>query len=323
MVIRIDMRAKEFDEATIEQLQAEADRYLEEAEAPYEAGKRYADDAERLRLLFKAQFYLSAVARKRDDETSRRDFKLEKIVIALISLEIVLSLIFGLIGLAEGYQQADILDKMRKSADATAQAMEAARTSLQHLSDDQSASRSSLEQMNRSLQQSLTTTNGMAGAMIKQLGILQEDQKNKALQLSRKPKLVLYIGAVPADATLKVSFTPRETTDTSLSFDCAFTNEGTASATKPMLRAIIFNKNVTLSSSNGVQSPPQPIDATNRVFLINFPDMRPHIRIPVVLTFTFPKGEKPFEVVFNADADEIETGTPMGAMSITPRKPLD
>lgn len=311
MLISNDMRAREFDDATIEGLQAEADRYLEEADSP-EGG----DDAERLRLLFKAQFYLTAVARKRDDETSRRDFKMEKVVIILISVEIVLSLIFGGWGLYEGIEQADILDKMKTSAAATA-------TSISQLVGDQAASRQSLEQMNKELQQSLTLTSGMASAMSEQLRLLRTEQQQKLQQLSKRPKLVLYIGNVPADTMFKVPYTQRENTDTTVSFDCSFVNEGDATATRPLLRVVILDKDVTLTSSTNVQRPAEPLDSPMHTFLLQMDNMRPHTRIPFVLTFVFPKGHTAFGVLLNADADEIETGTRVGTISITPRKPLN
>jgi hypothetical protein len=323
VIIRTHMRAKEFDEAEVEQLQAEADKYLEEAEAPHEEGKRWVDDAEKLRLLFKAQFYLTAVARKRDDKTSRRDLILEVVVIALISVEIILSLIFGLQGLSEGRRQADLLDKMRTSAAATADAMNSVKASLRQLADDQAVSRKNLEQMNDEFQKSLITNRGMASALRAQLTLLREEQKSRALQLSRKPKLALYIGGVPADATLKVAFTAHQITDTSVSYDCSFNNEGDATATKPLLRVIVSDKRVSLTSSEHVEMTNEPEDSPTRTFIIRFDNLRPRIRIPLVLTFVFPKGGKPFEVLLNTDADEIETGTRVGGILITPRKPVD
>jgi hypothetical protein len=68
------MRAEDFDQATIKELQAKANRCFDAApsvlnepphDPPYVLG---GDDY--IRSIFEAQFYLSAVARKKDEATA-------------------------------------------------------------------------------------------------------------------------------------------------------------------------------------------------------------------------------------------------------------
>jgi hypothetical protein len=118
------MRAEEIDNASIEELQAQANKCFEESvgilDYLHKTTTLANDDGFRLRRLLEAQFYLTAVARRRDERTARRDLILECVVIALISIEIILSIIFGLWGLKEGRQQSAVLDHMDRSTSKTA-----------------------------------------------------------------------------------------------------------------------------------------------------------------------------------------------------------
>jgi glutamate-1-semialdehyde aminotransferase len=96
---------------------------------------------------------------------------MERIVIWLISMEIVLSLLFGFLGVYEGYQQSKILDHMDASTSNTASAMKAASASLNTLAEDQATSLERLKQMNESLQSSLRQTGTMTTATQQQLSL--------------------------------------------------------------------------------------------------------------------------------------------------------
>lgn len=108
------MRAEDFDKATIEELQAHANRCFDLARSPLEEplpahrlGASYlVTDEAKLRLLLEGQFYTTAVARKRDEQVANRDFKLEIGVIVLIGLEIILSVAGIGIGIHEANAQA-------------------------------------------------------------------------------------------------------------------------------------------------------------------------------------------------------------------------
>lgn len=181
--------------------------------------------------------------------------------------------------------------------------------------------------MNGTLSDSLKTTSTMAGATRNQLDILKQEQADRTVQLAKKPKLRFILGGIPVpeafNAVHPPVFTIREQSDTSMTFDASILNEGTASATKGQFRVVVGATDVTLT---GLPTPIQAIEPPDnpfRTYLFNFDYIRPHVNMPVTLTFSFPKGRAPFTVVFNVDADEIETATPLGTVEFRPRTPTN
>jgi hypothetical protein len=304
------MRAEEFDSATVKQLQAKANQCFEEAEAPVDPFGR-PSEAQRNRLLMQAQFYLTAVSRKRDEEVANRDLTLEIVVIVLISIEIVLSIGFGWSGVIEAREQAKIFAHMEKSTSDTASAMNDAKKALETLEDEQKRSLTSLGDMNQALQASTSTTR-------KQLGILQQEQSERLTQQSKKPKLELYFGTVLVDTVQPVNLAPRNQTETQVSYDFMLKNSGNATANKGLVRVIVSSKDVEMSSNGSwrVDSIPISPGDTTKVFLLHFDYLRPIATIPLSVTFTFPNTQLPFQVLFNVDADEIATATFLGAMTV-------
>lgn len=137
------MRAEELDNLTEQQLQQKANECFVKAE---ETNVHLADGGfEKLRLQLEAQFYLTALARKRDDAVAQRDFRMEVGVIILIGLEIILSVIFGVGGVLEGKDQARILKEMDTSTAATATSMTAVSTSMNSLAAAQTESLARLD----------------------------------------------------------------------------------------------------------------------------------------------------------------------------------
>jgi hypothetical protein len=309
------MRAEELDNLTEKELLASANGCFARAETTVLYLKPSPE--ERVRLLLEAQFYLTAVARKRDDRVARRDFWMEVAVIILIGLEIVLSLA----ALREGAQQSKVLDHMDQSAAATASAMKLATASLQTLADDQGKSLARLNDMNNSLQASLSRTGTMASTTRKQLEVLQKEQADRQAQLAKKPKLALYIGAVPANTALTVNLPVREQTDTTITLDLNLTNEGDATANQVALRAVVAAKDVALQASLYTERTVEPADSTQHTFIIQVAPLHARVTVPMTATFTFPKGQPKFKVTFSIDANEIETGTPLGTIELAPRKP--
>jgi hypothetical protein len=329
------MRAEDFDQATIEELQIRADRCFDLAQSPLEEPLMYSssdlelkrpinlDDAGKLRLLLEAQFYVTAIAKKKDDRVARRDFRLEVAVIILIGIEIILSIVGIGIGIHEANQQAKVFSNIETSSSKTATAMGAAATSLKTLADQQTASVNQLQQMNTNLQESSKKTGVMATASQKQLRILQDEQASRQAQLAKKPKLMLYVENVPANTIFKVRFKAREETDTSTMLNLTLANEGESIASQPLLRIIINNKDVTVTSTEiRFQKTVEPIDSTVHVYLAPVSNIRPNARIPMIITFTYPKNQPPFDVDFTCDADEIPTGSPLGSIQLKPRKSL-
>jgi len=324
------MRAEDFDKASIKELQAHANRCFDMARSPLEepkflhpGGIPYDLKDANLRLLLEAQFYMTAVARKRDEQVARRDFYLEIAVIILIGIEIILSIVGIGIGIHEANQQAKVFSNIETSSRNSATAMGAAAMSLRTLADQQTASVNQLQQMNTNLQESSKKTGVMTTASQKQLRILQDEQASRQAQLAKKPKLMLYVDNVPANTLFKVSLKAREETDTSTTFNLTLANEGESIASQPLLRIIINNKDVTVTSTEiRFQKAVEPIDSTVHVYLASVGNMRPNVRVPLIAIFTYPKNQPPFDVDFTCDADEIPTGSPLGRIQLKPRKAL-
>jgi hypothetical protein len=174
------MRAEELDSLTEKELQDKANACFIVAEnsSIYVQG----GEAERLRLQLEAQYYLTLVARKRDERVARRDFWMEVAVIVLIGLEIILSFIFGWYGLKEGQQQAKLLEHMDQSAAATA-------NTLSDLQKAQERSAGTLAQMNDSIGQQAKTTQSMNRVLQRQLAILSGEQKARLDEAKLHPDL--------------------------------------------------------------------------------------------------------------------------------------
>src|SRR5580692_3289994 len=117
------MRAEELDNLTEDQLQQKANACFAAADDAniHLSGSGF----EKLRLHLEAQFYLTALAKKRDERVARRDFRMEVGVIALIAAEIVLAIVFGIVGILEGNGQTKALKDMDTSTAATASSMTA------------------------------------------------------------------------------------------------------------------------------------------------------------------------------------------------------
>jgi len=216
---------------------------------------------------------------------------------------------------------------MNTSTAATATATQGVNTAaqdqagrLKNLTDEQTKSLTSLGQMNDKLQSSLTRTSEMVSAMQEQLKILKEEQTIRQAQLAKKPRLEISLGGSPLISTRQESLKAREFTATRAGYDLSLTNSGDATATKGLLRVMVMAKDVSIDSSSGFQRPYEEPDSATHTFLLNFGDLRPKVTLPMRIAFVFPKGQERFMVMFNADADEIATGTYLGRIEITPLK---
>jgi hypothetical protein len=318
------MRAEDFDRASIQELQALANKCFKMAQSPLEEPEASAfglDDAGKLRLLLEVQFYLTAVARKRDETVANRDFWLEIAVIVLIAGEIILSIVGICIAVREGKQQARVFSNIQRSTSETAGAMSAARQSLESLRLSQTQSRDYLKQMDTNLQSSQKATSAMASAARKQLRILQAEQTDRLARVAKKPKFDLYLGATPMSKAIGAKIRPRNETDTSMSYDFTLVNEGDAIATKPLLR-IVVPKAVTLAPTTHIQqgpvseSPESPVQA----HLFNLENVRPGNRVPITTTFQYPTDLELFHVDFTVDSDELGAGTPLTGIDLVPSR---
>src|SRR2546430_2111051 len=201
-------------------------------------------------LLLEAQFYMNEIGQRDDARIAKRDFMLELIVIALICFEIIIAFV-------EGYGQEKILSHMDTSTAATAATMTDLQkaqhdsvTALIKLTDEQMKALVSLDQMNSKLQASVSKTGDMAVAAQQQLKIAQTAESNRQTELARKPKLEIFIGTVPLNSVISVPVKETELTATKATYDFILRNSGDASATKGILRMIVFAKDVTLQCSS-------------------------------------------------------------------------
>jgi hypothetical protein len=274
---------------------------------------------ERQRLLMEADLYLKALAWRHDERVSQRDLKLEIWVIFLIGIEIALSAY----GLWEGHQQGKLIDKqttalthMDTTSGTTTEAMTAARDSLKSLAEQQSKSLERLNEMDEALHASLTQTGRMASATGQQLAILKQEQEERAAQLKKKPKLSMGLSG-------NERMQPRTQNETSATYDLYITNNGDAKATNTLIRLQIHEKNASLSTSVVPYDrlSIEPEDAPMHTYFLHPGDIRPHAKVALPLTFSFPKGQPSFGVIFTVDTDEIAVGTPLGLLIIPPPKP--
>lgn len=232
---------------------------------------------------------------ERRDAQERREQRLEAIeigVVALITVEILLSFIFGGVGIYEGLKQGQALDHMDSSADATATTMQTVRDELKSFAADQAKMRE----------------------------ILQKEEDARLAQLAKKPRLALFVGHVRLDkphGPLK----PGQETDTNVTYDFVLRNVGDATANKLYIRALLppdtwLTANAPSVPANDV--PDRPVHA----FVWFYPEpLTPKGYVEISITFVFPKGHAPFQVRFNTDSLEIANETPLGVLAITPRKP--
>lgn len=310
------MRAEELDNLTPDQLAALANQHSLAAESlnPQQLNAV----GERLAHLLQAQFYLTAAAKKRDDQAAAKREKRENFrywlgviielgVVVLIGIEIGLSIHYGNKSIDDGREEALLLQNIKKSADDSLAA--------------QTSSLARLRDMNTTLQESLKTTDAVAVAAKRQLGIQKQQQEEHLAQLGKKPKIVFYLAGAPL--AIGASLKPREESDTSATFDCSLMNQGTGNATKVWLRLVVFSKEVTVLSNQRIFPAAEPPNSSFQTLLIPIDFIRPKLNLPFSITFTYPKGQAPFRVNLTVDAEEIETGTPLGELTFAPRKPAN
>jgi hypothetical protein len=275
-----------------------------------------------IRLLFEGQLYLSAASKKREDRisTARESRENRKYWFGVL-IEILVVVLIGW-ELKEGYKQADVLEKLRESTEATATAMKAAGANLESLNQQQSKSLDRLNEMNEKLQASLTQTGRMASAIGQQLDILKKEQAEREAQLAKKPKPVLYVGSTQLLSTPpNTPILPSEQTDTSTSFELILKNEGDANATGIEFNVTIFSKDVTLDTPGRHGEVHLPADSTTRVFTIQYDHLRRGVQTLAPIKFLYTKGHAPFPVLFDIEANEIPAGTPLGMLMVGPRQP--
>jgi len=211
-------------------------------------------------------------------------------VVALITLEIVLSLY----GLHEGRQQNTILDDMKTSTEKTKDAIQHSTDLLKTLADEQKES----------------------------VEILRRQETDRLTQIAKRPKLVLYAGNTPlakAHGYLK----PEQETETTVTFTFLLRNRGDGNSNKTHFRVLTPQD---INVTGGAPTPVSPstyfdlLDRHVRSWIYPFPEpITPNAFTQLTIVFMFTKGHPPFEVSFNADSLEIPTDTPLGVLEIHPK----
>jgi hypothetical protein len=282
------------------------------------------DNLTKLRLHVEGQFCLTQVMRKRADqaaerdrqrneEIAERDHKLEKWVIRLISTEIVLSLLFGFLGLWEGWKQKNALDK-QVAVLAQMETNTAKQVAVLAQMETNTAKTAT------AIQQATASLKTLADEQTKSLEILRRQEADRQAQLGNKPQLLLYVGHVPLTQS-NGPFKPREETDTTATFDIVLSNAGMATANNITWRVLVPPDvsvvGYPLPLVVGNDLPDKPLQA-----FLYFQQVLPAKGyITLAVTFIFPKGRRPFGAGFNANSSDLIGDTPLGVLLVTPRKP--
>jgi hypothetical protein len=180
------MPAHDFLKASDQELLARADECLQRAGSALDVPPPNFDEFTRLRLFLEAQSCLAEILRRRSEQAAERDRKrneeiaerdhiLEIWVIRLISVEIVLSLLFGFFGLWEGRKQGKALDRQV----AVLGHMDTS-TAAQSV-----ASQKTLDSSRIALEGMVQLAQDQQGKMSKTLGIAQSQQNVLSQQLDR------------------------------------------------------------------------------------------------------------------------------------------
>jgi hypothetical protein len=226
------------------------------------------------------------------DAHERREQRMETVeigVVILITLEIVLSLFFGLRALRDGREQATALAHMDTSTAATASAMTAVSKSLQSLADAQAAS----------------------------LKILQQEQIERA----KKPRLALYIGNLPIDKA-SVHLKPTGNNDCRAYPELFLKNDGEAAVSRFRLHALV-PEDVRLNTSGLVTVPEYEPSANpkTRTVTLELPLLPAGKTVGIYAEVIAPKGHSAFKIPFTVDALELQAVGPLGSLTVLPPRP--
>ena len=220
------------------------------------------------------------------DAHERREQRLETIeigVVALITVEIALSIIFGVVGIYEAWKQGNVLDHLDKNTAATA-------LQIQRAADATTAS----------------------------LEILRQEGAERA----KKPKFALYLGDVPIDkASLRLELDGRQGFPPVAHFEFRLKNEGDAAGSPSQIHVLVpegVNLNVSpLSPVPELEEPPKP---GTRSFTYAIPPM-PIGKALRFGGFVTAQGNHPFKITFTITTPQLQTVTPLGSLTVLSLRP--
>jgi hypothetical protein len=255
---------------------------------------------ERQHHLVEAQFYIDEIerreqAREREEHGSiaRRDYKLEIWVIVLIGIEILLSILGLAFGYIENKAQTNVLSELK--------------TSVGTLNESTRKTADNIEKLSKAQGDALDTQKKTLSAMKQQLEVLQEDQKQRAAELARRPILELRSGKVRLTSFGTVPIFPKEISQTDAKYEFLLQNIGDLSAKNFNVYMSTDNKDVNISTENGSQSVPIPSDTpgVDHGVSFNVPFLSVNGIFVVRLNLNFPAGTKPFNIHAWANGDNL------------------
>lgn len=285
------MRAEELLETlTDEELKKRANGCFIQAENT--SLYQQAGPAEKQRLLTEADFYLKALIWRHDAGIAERDFRMEKWVIALISVEIVLSLIFGFLGLWEGWKQGKALDRQVAV--------------LSHMDTSTATTSDSLQKL--------------VAAQDASLKILQQEQADA----SKKPRFALYVGNTPVYKA-RVHLTARAGSAQDMaSIDLILKNEGDAPANASQIHVLVPegpSYYFELSPIPQVPEYEEPSKPGTRTMSYAVPLMPVGKTLRIHANMGAPKGHGSFSAAFTITTPQLQAVTPLGLLTVLPPKP--
>jgi hypothetical protein len=255
---------------------------------------------------------------------AEKTFALELWVLVLIALELIASLVTIVMTIRENRNQDRVfkdqiaaLTTLNDNASKTLAIAKTQEQKIELLESEQSAAVGKLQTMNDTLQTSLGTTRS-------QLKILKIQQAAIAIEQAKKPAFEMYLeGNLIGEK--QVTGTPDSVKSTNTILNLEFKNKGDKTANRGQIRVRVFSKDVALSVNvPGVVQAPAGHDAAEfKDWLIYFDVLRPQIRLPMIFTFTYPKGHRGFDVAFSVSCDEVPAAVDLGMLSINPVNALD
>jgi hypothetical protein len=296
------MPAHDFLNTSDGELLTRADECLQRAGSALEVAPPYFDEHTRLRLFLEAQSCLTEILRRRAEQTAERDrerneeiaerdHKLEIWVIRLISVEIFLSLLFGFLGLWEGWKQGKAVDRQVAV--------------LAHMDTSTVATSDSLQKL--------------VTAQDASLKILQQQQAERA----KKPRLALYAGNIPLGRA-SVRLNPRAGgAQTVASLDLLLKNEGDAPVSTFRLHAVVPATVVVFTEQQliTVPEPEPPADPKTYRVTLQLPLLPAGETVRIHTQIFVPKGYSPFKIPFTVDALELQAVALLGSLTVLPPRP--
>lgn len=304
------MNVEELSQLTEAELRARANVSLQNVETMSAMDRQH--------RLVEAQFYIDEIERREQaaerEEHGRiaeRDYNLEIWVIALIGIEIVLSIVGLVTGYIEGAKQTAVLDALKNSVDTLNTSTTRTAENIASLTNAQNSALNTQRE-------SLTTTSSINSAMQDQLEILREDQRQRNAELAKVPSLRLLSGGIPLNSVGNRPVFEKEISSVDATYEFVLINVGDATARTFHVYVGTDNKDVKLTSDNMFEPMLLPSDAELRS-AIDFPVpvLSASGRTALILKVGYPAGTKTITLHFWANGENIPNMS-LGDLTVHP-----